>query len=203
MNAARDARLALARRIDWRFLLPEPRLASVALLGGGDTELLAALRAFAGSVTVLPRNHLPESAGRFDTVVTASPVPASAAGALRLLRPGGALYWEIDRGHRPGGDASGNRRPRLLEEISASLRAAGAEDLRVHWHHPDFAACREIVPLRDDQVVAHLLRRSAPGVRGKLRAAGGRFLRLVHRMDVLAPCVSVTCRPGSARRCDR
>jgi hypothetical protein len=53
LEATSDAALGVVRRIDWRFLLPDPTLSQVAHIGPAQTTLLESLRLFSESLTVI------------------------------------------------------------------------------------------------------------------------------------------------------
>lgn len=86
-----DHELQLARRIDWRFLLPEPYLRRVAYLGPEPGTLPAALKHFSESLRI----NAVEKSGSFDLVVLCLREAFSLAKADALLVPGGFLYWEM------------------------------------------------------------------------------------------------------------
>jgi hypothetical protein len=86
-----DHELQLARRIDWRFLLPEPYLRRVVYLGPETEDLPAALKHFSESLRV----NAVEKNGSFDLVVLRLREASSLAKADALLAPGGFLYWEM------------------------------------------------------------------------------------------------------------
>ncbi|MGH7600344.1 MAG: hypothetical protein ACREOI_28655, partial [bacterium] len=92
-HAARrsDHDLQLARRIDWRFLLPEPYLRRVVYLGPEPGALPAALKHFSESLRI----NAVEKNGSFDLVVLRLREASSLAKADALLAPGGFLYWEM------------------------------------------------------------------------------------------------------------
>jgi len=68
----RDQQLRLARRVDWRFLLPSPRLGRVCVLGAPDDDLRRALE-FESIGPELDR-------GGFDTVVVTGPIERETLG---------------------------------------------------------------------------------------------------------------------------
>ncbi len=86
-----DHELQLARRIDWRFLLPEPYLRRVVYLGPETGNLPAALKHFSESLRI----NAVEKNGSFDLVVLRLREASSLAKADALLAPGGFLYWEM------------------------------------------------------------------------------------------------------------
>jgi Phosphotransferase enzyme family len=178
--AERDARLALVRRADWRFLLPQTRPARVAVLGAADDELLRALRETMGDVTLLA--SAADGSGTYDLVVVSG--GDALAGADTLVAPGGALYWETPR-ELP------------LAAARAAFAGTGLADIRAHWHYPDFASCREIVPLDDDAVLGHVLRGGSHGVKGELRRVAARGLCRFGHLEMVARHRSLLAiRPG-------
>jgi hypothetical protein len=86
-----DHELQLARRIDWRFLLPEPYLRRVVYLGPEPGALPEALKHFSESLRI----NAVEKNGSFDLVVLRLREASSLAKADALLVPGGFLYWEM------------------------------------------------------------------------------------------------------------
>ncbi len=107
-----DQDLQLARRIDWRFLLPEPYLRRVAYFGHEPAALPSALTHFSESLRI---NSVAES-GSFDLVVLHLIEASSLPKAHKLLVPGGFLYWEM----KP-------------IEWAASLRVIAKRSLRPLW----------------------------------------------------------------------
>src|SRR5262245_31091445 len=84
-----DALLQASRRVDWRFLLPDPNLRQVAYLGPAHGALLESLRLFSASLA------LSEAASaQYDVVVAHNPPLDTLRRAAGLIRPGGFLYVE-------------------------------------------------------------------------------------------------------------
>lgn len=153
----RAEELAAVRRVDWRFLLPDPSLGRVAYLAPHDPAVAAALGAVASSVDLLD-GHV--DAGDYDVaVVTAAAGPAVAA-AAGLLRPGGWVCVE-----RPGRAAGGAAR---------TLRDLGLEAVAAHWTWPRAEACRELVPLQT-AALSQAIGRRDPGSRLRLRVRLARW----------------------------
>jgi hypothetical protein len=161
--------LLASRRVDWRFLLPDPALRRVAIVGEAGPDLRRALELFSEEAGSRP--EAPE------LVVAAAAGPRELRAAAELVPPGGRLYAEL-RGPlaRPG------RALTLLREL-------GLGEAIAHWHLPSFDRAQEIVPLAHDEVVGHALERHSP----RFRIPGRALLRagLLRR---LAPCVSVLAR---------
>lgn len=156
LNPAGDRALQsdaeLLRRVDWRFLLPDPRLGRVGYAGATDAMLVNALRATARSVEFVRAENQ-----RFDIVVVNTPAALPLHVAVRAVKTGGHLFLQHSQYTRPSAaylftwllGAAGWR---------AALRRAGIADAEAYWHWPDFARCRRIVPL-DPAAVSHVLRK--------------------------------------------
>jgi len=173
------------RRVDWRFLLPSPRLGSVVVLGSPEPELLQGLVAVAKRVTVDPEA---DSAGAYDLAVLTSPTHADLALASRLLRPGGWAYVEVGR--------AGGRELRSSRTCAGALRQFGYEGIRRHWHWPSFQACLELVDLDDPGSISMSLARRQASRAATLKAALARTLRRLGMLDRAVPCASVLARWG-------
>ncbi len=132
--------LKMARRLDWRFLLPEPALRRVAYFGSGGDLLSEALRRFSEEFVPVRSGAVATRGDRedCDLAVVASRRSEDLRAAYSRLRPGGLLYWEVDR--RPGlfgtgpqrdaGDA-GARVGRFLTTPHGNLQSLGFEHVRV------------------------------------------------------------------------
>jgi aminoglycoside phosphotransferase (APT) family kinase protein len=181
------------RRLDWRFLLPDPRLGSVAYLGR-PSPLLAALREAAPALSVVGGRETAERARPSDLVVLREPAGTHLAEALRWLRPGGWLYLEGRGG--PGARLRGARLG-CPSQAASALRALGLRDLRAHWHWPDFERCAELVPLDQDSLARALARRR---VDGPARLKVALALRLAERGSLAdwVPCFSLVARRPAA-----
>jgi len=87
-----DHELQLARRIDWRFLLPEPYLRRVAYLGPERGALPAALEHFSDSFRMV---SAVDDEAAFELVVLHLGEVSELAKAQAMLVSGGFLYWEM------------------------------------------------------------------------------------------------------------
>jgi len=165
-----DALLQVSRRVDWRFLMPDPTLERVAYIGPAQGALLEALRLFSGSVTVFESVSGEDSAASpHDVVVAHHPSREALRAAARLVRPGGFLYAEV----------TGFRHAR---RDVAVLRHSGCASVQVHWHWPDFEACTRIVPLDDPVVLVGTLLK---GRRGPAAWSAAALLRGLEKSKLL------------------
>ncbi|MDZ7267831.1 MAG: phosphotransferase [candidate division KSB1 bacterium] len=194
--------LLLSRRIDWRFLLPEPRLQQVAYFGPQDNTLIAALRCFSQSLTVFtqPPAGLGTSA-RFNVAVAVAPGLHELAAIAAGLRPGGCLYVEIGsvfaRCLRQGrqGWRQALRGPKAY---AAELRRLGLEQTAMYWHRPGFATAVQIIPLHDALAAKFVRARRAHDLKSRLIAI---LDRVVLRSGALVrgiACVSLVARKNSS-----
>jgi hypothetical protein len=74
-----DALLQASRRVDWRFLLPDPNLGHVAYVGPGRGALIESLRLFSTSLTLPETRATTTAIAQYDLVVTSGP-------SLEMLR---------------------------------------------------------------------------------------------------------------------
>lgn len=132
-------RPAHLRRVDWRFLLPQPQKGSFdhLVVLGGPENLAARIR----EVGVAERvsSTLPGEQPA-DALAILHDSPVSLRKAVHCLRPGGMLYYEVDRRSGAGLWASPGRIRRMLAD--AGLTITG-----IYWAKPDFAHCEMYLPL--------------------------------------------------------
>lgn len=206
-RASREQLVQISRRIDWRFLLPDGSPGRVGYFAPANKDLLTALQYFSDSLTILSSNEPGEagmeSAEGFDLAV----IPATAAPPLEvlttILRPGGYLYWEVQRSNRRGSGAIGARKcfPRLahVRRYAESLRKLGFADIAIHWHRPGFANCKEFIPLPgsrfgDDTALRYAFARGQSGLAGRLKLLAGRVALMSGLLPRLVPCFSVVAK---------
>jgi hypothetical protein len=186
----RYARLEAARRLDWRFLLPYPELGRVAYVGRPDPTLLAALKALATSLTVTDAAAEPDG---YPLVVASVPTRVELNQAIRLVRPDGWLYVECL------GPLAGRRRYRPASAQRALLARHGFDQIAGHWHWPDFASSKWIVPLGDRAAVRYALRRHRGGARARtLRRLG--LLLPTRLLGAVVPYTSIVAHLPAGRR---
>ena len=207
----KDAALQITRRVDWRFLLPDPNLGRTAYLGPSSHTLVAALRHACSSVSTLAlSDEVDQQDGdraTYDVVVLRWCGARALARAKALLRPGGWLYWEVDRSptvpglsdglHEDWPEAFRLRHPRSYQALAERI---GFGDVQVSWHRPNFDACLEIIPLDACVGLRYCLSRRHARLGGWLRARLGRSLMTIGLLPRVLPCVSLTaCNrlPGS------
>ncbi len=154
-------RLALARRLDWRFLLADPRLDRVLIAGTPDRELVAALEAFAGTIVVDPTE-------RADVVVVHAPTAAIVRAAIDRVAPGGSIVIELVGRARPG--RAGQLAAASSGDVAERLRHDGFIDVHESWVWPNHGSGLEIVPLERPALVRLSLARRRSGRRARLKA---------------------------------
>ena len=116
----------LLRRVDWRFLLPDPFIDRALCLAGGDLRDACALIAHR-----LDGEPNVTSAG-YDVVVAVDPDAHAVSDAHAMLRPGGHLVVEWTHVTR--------------REIERRLASAGFEDARCFWCWPTIERAEAWVP---------------------------------------------------------
>ena len=144
-----DVLLQASRRLDWRFLLPDPGLDRVAYIGPIHGTLLPTLRQFSKSDVLEAPDA--DDAG-YDVVVLRNPSLNRLRSAVRLVRPGGCLYAEISgAGRLPG-------------RYVTTLRRAGLTQVEMYWHWPNFEKCTRIIPLGGPTPLVYTLIKGQTGV---------------------------------------
>jgi hypothetical protein len=197
---SRDHRLELARRIDWRFLLADPRLGRISVGGRPDDGLLAALGAAtrdedgpAGVTRVSDDGEEADSvvlSGAFD--------PAEFAAAAAAAAPRGRLVVEIDRARfgRTGGLSSLATGVRITRSLTA-----GGWSARTWFAWPHRSGATSWAATDDHAAVRALMARRFPT--GPLRVAGGLAAGRAGRrlLEVVAPTLTVVAeRSGEVPR---
>lgn len=167
MSVSEQARNALLRRVDWRFLVQSTDEPSIAAPHGEMSQSLA----------------LVSSAGEPDVAVLLDPSPHALTAAAAALPPGGTLYAEWYR----------VRRRRRLRR---NLERAGLTDVRWYWPWPRPSKGPAFwLPLDAPDALAYFLgqrRRSAP-LRRRVPTA---VWPLVRRLGLLVPLCAVARKPG-------
>ncbi len=166
--------LDAVRRLDWRFLLPEPELDRVACVTPADSALVDALRQFAGVLSVAAPAELHATDAPYDLVVAQAPDRAALHAATGALKRGGALYLELPR---PWRIAQVARR----HDIDAWLSARGFDHVHRFWLWPSAAAPTLVCPLDHAASLRYAVRRRTSRKPWRsLLARGLLRLRLLH-----------------------
>lgn len=169
-NIAQSAYLLEAsRRVDWRFLLPDPTLGAVVLLGKASESLRESLSLFSETLTQvevpLKREGFPF---QYDVVVICGSLGQQFMSALELVKPGGFVYIEFTS--YPGG--SGSHAVHPLAHNTNILKKQGFMHIQCHWHSPNFEGCKRMIPLDNLIVLSHILIKSNGGITQRLTKTG-------------------------------
>ncbi|HET9221685.1 MAG TPA: hypothetical protein VFO07_04240 [Roseiflexaceae bacterium] len=188
-----DALLQASRRVDWRFLLPDPNLGQVAYLGPRRGALLDSLRLFSAALAVGEAASI--GGAQYDVVVAHAPSLDGLRRAAGLVRPGGFLYVEVyGLTHRRRLGRGYSHWPRFGADYLAAIERLGLAEATAHWHWPNFESCAEIVPLADRDALLLAMRRRRSGAGARLKSILGRVLLRSGLFVRLAPCFSVVAR---------
>ena len=191
-----DALLQSSRRVDWRFLLPEPDLGRVASIGPSDPELVESLGLLSEELVSLDPEASPQEEEPFDRVVLRNPELEEIELARALLDPGGWVYIEVET-PLARARALGSRSAR---GYARALRKLGFVDVGTYLHWPDFSSCRAIVALDDAVAVRQALTRGRRDARARLVTRLGPALASARQLALFAPCASVIGRlPANPR----
>lgn len=184
--------LQLTRRLDWRFLLPDPKLGKVAY-AGPPGELLSALQMYSDSVTLLSADSFGPIYPRFDMVVLQYPSRSTLESACMCVKPGGNLYVEL-----LGALGSASYKtvaPTLLSGLMKYVRTLWAHEfaeVQAYWHRPGFEHCLEIVPLFDRVAMRFALSRERPaGFSREVKMIASLFLMRMGLLSRFVPCYSL------------
>lgn len=189
-----------SRRIDWRFLLPNPKLGHVAYLGAADDEHLKSLELFCASLTKIKAHKSDGELNRqYDVVVVSDPNRKMLRGAAKLVRPGGFLYAEVyglfslSRLRRRSGWSENLSELRLRYPAGqvATTKRLGFIDIQTHWHWPNFQSCTKIIPLNDQEAMRYAFAHSRRRLLGWLQTAFGHWSMWNDLFGCTVPCFSV------------
>lgn len=195
------ALLAASRRVDWRFLLPDPVLGDVVCVGPVTQALADALQIFSASLAEWNPDDDGDAYGGvslYDLAVTFDPSKLSLGYMASLVKPGGAIYVEahglaslLSLSQLPARwtvlRQRGLWRPKSYERV---LQALGFTEVQTHWHWPDFEQCKMMIPLAPvdrPAAVRYAFARSGRGMTALL----GRLLGRSGLLPGMVPCFSV------------
>jgi len=176
----------LFRRLDFRFLLPDPRLGDVAYCGDPDTLLARALAQFSESFQLIAAAEPRGS----DLVVLINPSIAQVKTAVTCLRSDGCLYGEF-RSSSSVIAAGQTARP---AHVAALLPTLGFSQVSLYWHRPDFESCKEMVPLKSKEAIIYLLTRNCSGAQLTIRRWFASMATRTQVLERIVSCVSFVAR---------
>jgi hypothetical protein len=169
--------LQLSRRIDWRFLLPDPTLRRVVYPAEEPDELTRALAHFSEAFSTKLDSGC-------DLVVLRGP---SHNAFVQAITANGvaAFYVELER----------RRWPERLRQWAAPghlLRAARSRGFTAcaYWHYPDFATANRILPLDNPAPLINVLAKHG-GAKARLQQIGLAALLTSGLLARALPCISV------------
>lgn len=199
--------LRASRRLDWRFLLPDPNLRRVAYFGPERGALVTSLELFSHRLTTFSSKQVGTyHQGHYDVVVASGSPHHELKQAAALVRTGGALYVEAHGLLRPGpwyrgfGIASLLETPRLWHPSAyvRLLQQMGMTHVQAYWFWPNFEECTKILPLGDPQIAQHV---AAPNRGRSTKArAKNKIMRLMLRGKW--PALALPCFGIVAQRTD-
>ena len=196
---ARDERLRLARRIDWRFLLPSPVLGRTAVVApDGDDDLRAALGEGSAAAAAIEVGGGRDGSAGYDTVVLSGrPTRDRLAAAAQAVRTDGQLIVELEsvlaRRDRGAASPTGS-----VVRIERAL-SAGGFDVRTWWAWPTIGRATAYAAFDDRLAVEALVRQRLGGrPAARLATVVGRLAR-GSILPSVVPGAVVVARRGSAR----
>lgn len=184
-NQREEVRNRLLRRVDWRFLLPQPAPKKTVCFAEG---LLADAVPLISQHMVDPRRA---QHSECELAVAVNPDPGVLRAAWSALQPGGACYTEW---YSPlsGGVRMARQR----------LACAGFEDITCYWcwPWPSRASAQFWLPLESPSALHHFLGGRA-AARNGLAAVGSAILRMVWmlalRLGLLLPICAIARKPAT------
>lgn len=194
-----DRELQLARRIDWRFLLPEPYLRRVAYRGPASGTLPTALKHFSASFQTISAQETAE----FDLVVLRLSEVTELAQASKLLATGGFLYWEMKpinwtAAIQPRFNGKRVARPKRWRHVAnlfydhvEALERLDFEDIQIHWQRPNFEGCLEIIPINEARALDYAFGRPRSDFASHVKFAAGKVMMQTGLLAHLTPCFSL------------
>ncbi len=159
--ASYDERLQAARALDWRFLLPSPRIGRV-LMANRDTALSHAITT---TCELLVSFEDDQPCDDVFPLVICSSIDRPLIGQLaNRVAPGGTLVILSDASSRGGRWARWRGVPlrRQRQVLRGALAQAGTFTLHAWWHSPSRSQCKTLVPLDDRHAVTLYLRSHWP-----------------------------------------
>jgi hypothetical protein len=189
-----EERLSLSRRLDWRFLLPDPRLQNAACVGRCDPQLKKSLELF--SPTTVFHHEAAALAAEtrdFDLLIVQGSRTALVNAAAQRVKPGGSIYIEYRR--RLASPSTWLITP---AKATKQLRQLGFENIDVHWHWPNFTSATSFLPIHEgDSAARYFFKHQATSFRGCCKSTVGKLAIALGFRNLLIGCFSVTGRKVS------
>jgi len=214
----RQQYLQMSRRIDWRFLLPDPNLYSIGFYGFYDAALITALESSSQSFSIIhdlqQKDDLRTEQQVFDLVVLRSLEWKDVEKVKTLIKKDGLLYWEIDRRKwfsLAAHDNQGSQQDKFsvfagwqnrlclynTKKHIAILKRLGFTKIDIYWHRPDFERCLEIIPLNNNLALKYVFSRYPNSLFGKIKLAAGIGIRKMGLLAHIIPCLSIVAQKSS------
>lgn len=198
------ALLPVSRRVDWRFLLPDPVLGNVFCLQPVAPSLVESLQNFSASLTTVTPKEVgdPRRRASADLLVACDPSREALSHATALLKPGADIYVEaqgifprLKRSARlRRGNGAGSGSPWRPAPYRQMLRDLGFTQVETYWHWPNFERCKMMIPL-ENPAAAHLaFDRGGQSVQARLKTGLGRAVVGAGLLAWVVPYFSVTAR---------
>ncbi len=198
------ALLPVSRRLDWRFLLPEPVLGDVVCLQPVASSLAESLQIFSASLATLTPQEAgdPRQRACADLLVACDPSREALSRTTVLLKPGAYIYVEAQgifprlkrraRLRRGNGAGSGSLwRPETYRQL---LRDLGFTQVQAYWHWPNFERCKMMIPLKSPAAAQLAFDRGGQSVAARLKTGLGRAVVSAGLLAWVVPYFSVTAR---------
>lgn len=171
-------KMQAAKRLDWRFLLPNPELNHVAYWGPQKNRLAEALALFSQKLTLLQEPNtdktLPDSQfvgeefttskTTYDLVVLCNPTRKLLQWVPTILSSTGSVYLEAQnlfwpqRWFQRNFIHQASERPLLVrpKDYSTILQQGGLTQTQAFWMWPTFDNTRKIIPLDAPNVLSYV-----------------------------------------------
>lgn len=170
-------KMQAAKRLDWRFFLPNPDLTAVGYWGPEECRLARALATYGHDVHHLATSMAKTPDKRFKLIVLKNPTPSILQQAAQQLTSSGTLYLEAygplwpQRWFQRNLGKQLRQSPLLLQpqDYVATLQEIGFQQIQTLWIWPSFDNTSKIIPL-DVEVLSYL---------STTRSQGGRLTQRI------------------------
>ena len=177
MESNVDELLPLSRRLDWRFLLPDPSLNRVTYNGLESSLLHQALTRFSREII---QDSEDLSA---DLAVLVDPTLSN---FKRRIHSVSSFYVEL---RRPSWQARFRQVTAPMNFLRAAAQAGFTAD--AYWHYPDFEAATRIIPLSVSSPLMHVIAKNRSDTKTRIKVAGMRWFLKIGLLARTVPCLSI------------